>query len=96
MQSNPTSSRHSTQRSVTIALEKLKALPKDHVDHRLLKALLNHAPTAEGIQVIATDIITASEEKNGLAQLARFYMTGLILPSVPLFDSHGSCHSVAN
>ena len=47
----------------------------------LLKAPLKHAPTDEGMLVIATDIITTSEQKNGLALLAKFYMTGLLLPS---------------
>jgi len=32
------------------------------------------------VDVIATDIIAASEEVNGLGQLGRFYTTGLILP----------------
>jgi len=49
--------------------------------------------TTEGMEVIATDIIAASEEEDGLVQLAKFYMTGLILPSEPLFDI---CHWVAN
>jgi hypothetical protein len=51
------------------------------INTRLLKALLKYAPTAEGMLVIATDIIAASEEENGLVLLAKFYMTGLILPS---------------
>jgi hypothetical protein len=90
MQSNPTSSRHSIRRSVTIAQEKLNALPSNNVNHRLLKALLEHAPTTEGVEVVATDIIAASEEEDGLVQLARLYTTGLILPSEPPFDSDGS------
>ena len=49
--------------------------------------------TTEGMEVIATDIIAASEEEDGLVQLAKFYMTGLILPSEPLFDIR---HWVAN
>jgi len=38
------------------------------------------------MEVIATDIIAASEEEDGLVQLARFYMTGLILPREPPFN----------
>jgi hypothetical protein len=36
------------------------------------------------------DIIAASKEENGLVLLARFYTTGLILPSEPPFDRDGS------
>jgi hypothetical protein len=76
---------------VVIAEGKLKALPSNDVNHRLLKALLEHAPTAEGVEVIAGDIIAASEEEeDGLVQLARFYTTGLIIPREPPFDSNGS------
>jgi hypothetical protein len=60
------------RRSVSIAEEKLEALPSTRV---LLKALLNHAPTTGGgggVDVIAKDIIEASEEEDGLVQLARF------------------------
>ena len=96
MQSNPTLSCHSVRRPVTIAQEKLEALPSNDVNHRLLKALLEHAPTTEGVEVIARDIIAASEEEDGLVQLARFYTTGLILPSEPPVDSDGFCHWVAN
>ena len=74
-----------------MARDKLKALPSDGVDHRLLQALLTHAPTNEGVEVIATDIIAASEEEDGLKDLARFYTTGLILPSEPPFNIDGSC-----
>jgi hypothetical protein len=72
------------------AQEELKALPSNDVNHRLLKALLDHAPTIEGVEVIATDIIEASKKKDGLVNLARFYTTGLILPSEPPFDIDGS------
>jgi hypothetical protein len=75
---------------VTIAQDKLKALLSDDVNRRLLQALLMHAPTNEGVETIATDIIAASEEEDGLVQLARFYTTGLILPSEPPFDIGGS------
>jgi len=37
------------------------------------------------MEVITTDIIAASEE-DGIVQLARFYMTGLILPREPPFN----------
>jgi hypothetical protein len=83
MSSNATSSRHSVRQSVTIAQEMLGVLPGNDVNRRLLTALLKNAPTAEGVEVIATDIIAASEEEDGLVQLARFYTTGLILPSGP-------------
>ena len=61
--------------------EKILEPQNDSTDIRLLKALLKHAPTDEGMLVIATDIITASEQENGLALLAKFYTTGLLLPS---------------
>ena len=63
--------------------EKILNAQKDSTDEkdiRLLKALLRQAPTDEGIWVIATDIITASEQENVLALLANFYMMGLLLP----------------
>ena len=88
----PNLSRHATQRLVTMAQEKLNALPSG--DHNLLKALLENAPTTEGVQVIVTDIIAASEREDGLVQLARFYTAGLILPSEPPFDR--CCHWVVN
>jgi len=56
---------------VTIAQERLNALPSNNVNHRLLKALLEHAPTTEGVEVVATDIIAASEEEDGLVQLCK-------------------------
>jgi hypothetical protein len=90
MMLNPTSSHHSIWQSVTIAQDKLKALPSDDVNHRLLQVLLKYAPTTEGVEVIATDIIAVSEEEDGLVQLAEFYTTGLILPSEPPFDINGS------
>ncbi|KIJ97904.1 hypothetical protein K443DRAFT_9560 [Laccaria amethystina LaAM-08-1] len=80
MQSNVISSRHTIQQQVVIADGKLKDLPSKDVNRRLLKALLEYAPTTEGKEVIASDIIAASEEEDGLTQLARFYTTGLILP----------------
>jgi len=61
--------------------EKIVDHQSNNINTHLLKALLKYAPTAEGMLVIATDIIAASEEENGLAQLAQFYTTGLILPS---------------
>ena len=84
------STRHSIRQSVTMARDKLKAFPSDDVDHRLLLALLTHAPTNEGVEIIATDIIAASEEEDGLKQLAKFYTRGLILPSEPPFDIDSS------
>lgn len=91
MQSNPTSVCHSIRQSVTIARNKLKQLPSNGLDHCVLLALLMYAPTNDGMEVIATDIIAASEEKDGLQQLAKFYITGLILPSKPPFDIDCSC-----
>jgi hypothetical protein len=43
------------------------------------------------VEVIARDIVEVSEEEDGLKQLAKFYTTGLILPSEPPFDIDGSC-----
>ena len=83
MQSNASS-------QVMIADRKINDLPSKDVNCRLLRALLKYAPTVEGKQVIASDIIVASEEENGLMQLARFYTTGLILPREPPFDNDGS------
>jgi hypothetical protein len=73
-------SRHQIRIEVTEA-EKIVEDQSNIIDTRLLEALLKYAPTAEGMLVIATDIIAASEEENGLALLAQFYTTGLILPS---------------
>jgi hypothetical protein len=88
MQSNPSSS---IGGSVTIlAQEKLDALPRNNVNYRILQALLENAPTKDGEAVIAADIITASEEENGLVRLAEFCTTGLILPSEPPFNSDSS------
>ena len=56
------SSRHLLRQQVVIADGKLKDLPSKDVNRRLLKALLEYAPTAEGKEVIASDIIAASEE----------------------------------
>ena len=72
----------STSTSTTeVARAKLESLEKDGISFRLLEALLKHAPTAKGLNVIITDIIAASAEPNGLDQLAEFYKTGLLLPS---------------
>ena len=78
---------------VMIADRKINDLPSKDVNCRLLRALLEYAPTVEGKQVIASDIVVASEEEeNGLMQLARFYTTGLILPREPPFDNDGSAN----
>ena len=63
------------------ARTKLQALASDSIEFRLLNALLTHAPTIGGRDVIATDIIAASVEPHGLKELAQFYKTGLLLPS---------------
>ena len=55
--------------------EKILEPQDDNTGIHLLKALLKHAPTAEGILTIATDIIAASEQEDGLALLAMFYTT---------------------
>ena len=57
MQSNASS-------QVMIADGKINDLPSKDVNCRLLRALLEYAPTVEGKQVIASDIIVASEEEN--------------------------------
>jgi hypothetical protein len=54
---------------------------RNTTEFRLLDALLTHAPTEEGVSVIATDIVTASTEQNSFQQLAEFYKAGLLLPS---------------
>ena len=79
---------------MVIADGKLKDLPSKDVNCRLLKALLEYAPTAEGKEVIASDIIAASEEEDSLMQLARFYTTGLILPRERPFHNDG--HWITN
>ena len=66
---------------MTVARAKLESLEKDSITFRLLDALLTHAPTVEGLNIIISDIVTASAETNGLNQLAEFYKTGLFLPS---------------
>ena len=63
------------------ARETLRSLAEDSFPYRLLDAFLTHAPTAEGVGVIATEIIVASAEPDGLDRLAEFYKTGLLLPS---------------
>jgi hypothetical protein len=75
-----------TRHQIRIELKDAEKILNDQkdtssTDIRLLKALLKHAPTAEGIWVIATDIITASAQEGGLALLAKLYTTGLLLPS---------------
>jgi hypothetical protein len=71
---------------VIVAHAKLKSLEKDKTFYcrcmrELLDALLTHAPTVEGLNIIISNIITASAETNGLDQLAEFYITGLSMPS---------------
>jgi hypothetical protein len=68
---------------------KLESLAKDSIPFRLLNALLTHAPTVEGVGVIASDIIAASAEPGGLDRLAEFYKTGLLLPSRLLISNSG-------
>jgi hypothetical protein len=63
--------------TVSTARAKLQGLARDSIEFRLLDALLTHAPTIEGLDVIATDIIAASAELDGLEWLAEFYKTGL-------------------
>lgn len=62
------------------ARTKLQALANNSIEFRLLNALLTHAPTIGGRDVIATDIVAASVEPHGLEELAQFYKTGLLLP----------------
>jgi hypothetical protein len=64
-------------------------LPNESLNFRLLNALrvLKSAPTTEGLRIIATDIITASEQEDGLDQLAEFCTQGLLLPSESPFDN---------
>ena len=64
------------------ARAKLQSLRKDSITFCLLNALLANAPTVEGVEVVATDIIDASEQSDGLDQLAEFYKIGLLLPSM--------------
>lgn len=66
------------------ARTKLQALANNSIEFRLLNALLTHAPTIGGRDVIATDIVAASVEPHGLEELAQFYKTGLLLPSESL------------
>jgi hypothetical protein len=70
-------------KTVSTARAKLQGLARDSIEFRLLDALLTHAPTIEGLHVIAADIIAASAELDGLERLAEFYKTGLLLPSKP-------------
>ena len=63
------------------ARAKLESLEKNSISFRLLDSLLTHAPTVEGLNIIISDIITASAKTNGLDQLAEFYITGLFMPS---------------
>jgi len=68
--------------NITDAREKLQVLARDSIAFRLLDVLLTRAPTEEGSDVIARDIIDASTEPDGFDQLAQFYTIGLLfLPS---------------
>jgi hypothetical protein len=58
-----------------MAQAKLYALPSNDVNRH--QVLLKTVPMADGRDVIATDIITASEEENGFIQLAQIYMFNL-------------------
>jgi len=66
--------------TVEAALEKLQDFARDSITFRLLDVLLTHASTAEGLGVIAGDIIDATIEPDGFDQLAEFYKTGLLIP----------------
>lgn len=80
--STPSAEPSTSSSPVEVARAKLESLEKDSISFRLLEALLKHAPTVEGANVIITDIIAASAEPNGLDQLAEFYKTGrLLIPS---------------
>jgi hypothetical protein len=81
---------------ITTARARVNQLPRHYAEFRILDALLTHAPTAEGVEVIARDIIAASEEEDGLVQLAGLYKTGLLLPSEYLSSYPGNViqHSV--
>ena len=75
----------------------LQGLANDSFEFLLLDALLTYAPTIEGRDVIASDILNASVELNGFIQLAQHYKTGLLLPSesLPLnFLSQRDCSIV--
>jgi hypothetical protein len=74
-------STESTPTAEVVARAKLESLEKNSISFRLLDSLLTHAPTVEGLNIIISDIITASAETNGLDQLAEFYITGLFMPS---------------
>jgi hypothetical protein len=88
---NSTGAAPSEGPTAEIARAKLQSLTKDSIEFRLLCALLTHAPTVEGVGVIARDIIEASAVHDGLDQLAKFYIKGLLLPSkfviAPALDS---------
>ena len=73
------------------ACAKLQSLRNDSIAFCLLNALLANAPTVEGVEVIATDITNASEQSDGLDQLAEFYKTGLLLPVCSPCLSSPSC-----
>jgi hypothetical protein len=79
-----------TESIIETAREKLQGTDQDSIAFRLLNALLTHAPTVEGVRVIAEDIVDASAELDGLIRLADFYKTGLILPSKPHSASDNS------
>jgi hypothetical protein len=76
---------------VKITHSKLQSLTKDSITFCLLCTFLTHVPTVEGVSVIARDIIEASAVQDGLDQLVKFYITGLLLPSkfvlAPVLDS---------
>jgi hypothetical protein len=64
-----------------VAKEALDQLPREGFEFRILDAFLTHAPTTEGVEVIASDIVEASKQEGGLVRLANFYKDGLLLPS---------------
>jgi hypothetical protein len=75
-----------------VAHTKLQALANNSIKFQLLNALLTHAPTIGGRDVIAMDIIAASVELHGLEELTQFYKTGLLLPSKSLLLNFVSQH----
>jgi hypothetical protein len=75
------------------AREKLQGFSEDSIDFRLLDALLTHALTALGADVVARHIIDVSAASDGLSQLAKFYIIGLPLPSKPYVIENSSCNT---
>jgi len=67
--------------NVEAAREKLQVLAKHSIAFRLLDAFLTHAPTIEGVDVIAGDILAASTQPDGFEQLADLYKINFLLPS---------------